>query len=321
MGSEGNDNEVKMIPCLVFSEEIEEGSEEWRDMSRKVREACETHGCFVLVHNRTSLMRLQEEMLTAMKDLFDLPEETKMKHTSPKPYRSYHANCPVIPLCQSFGVDDAPHPFTAQAFTHLMWPHGNPSFCETLRSMSEELLELNLELMKMIVEGFDLPKHYVFDVERMKSTSNFRMIKYKPPPSSSSGQDLETGLIPHTDKCAITTLCQNDVQGLQVLSKQGQWIDVNVPRHGVVVVVGDILKAWSNGRLHAVTHRVMMGGEKERYSFASFALPEDEDEIEVPPELVDADHPLLYRPFTYGEYLDYYISSLLENALEVFAGV
>lgn len=128
MGSEGNNPMTTMtVPCLVFSE-VEEGSDEWKAMSRKVTEACETHGCFVLLHNRASLIRLQEEMLTAMKALFDLPEETKMKHTSPKPYRSYHANCPIIPLLQSFGVDDAPQPLTAQAFTHLMWPQGNPTF-------------------------------------------------------------------------------------------------------------------------------------------------------------------------------------------------
>ncbi|XP_028779359.1 probable inactive 2-oxoglutarate-dependent dioxygenase AOP2 [Neltuma alba] len=141
MGSQGNTGEM-MIPCLVFSEgglELEEGSEEWRAMSRRVREACETHGCFLLLHNRGSLIRLQEEMLTAMKALFDLPEETKMKHTSPKPYRSYHANCPVIPLCQSFGVDDAPLPHIAQAFTRLMWPHGDPTSVDERGDAGTEL--------------------------------------------------------------------------------------------------------------------------------------------------------------------------------------
>lgn len=70
-----------------------------------------------------------------------------------------------------------------------------------------------------------------------------------------------------------------------------------------------------------MTHRVMMCGDKERYSIAQFALPNDEDKIEVPPELVDSDHPLLYRPFSYGQYFDYFTSSLQENALEVFAGI
>lgn len=82
-----------------------------------------------------------------------------------------------------------------------------------------------------------------------------------------------------------------------------------------------IMKAWSNGRLHAVTHRVMMGGDRERYSFGLFAVPKEDVEIEVPAELVDTDHPLRYRPFNYGQYFDFYTSSLKDNALEVFAGV
>jgi len=82
------------------------------------------------------------------------------------------------------------------------------------------------------------------------------------------------------------------------------------------------LQAWSNGRLHAATHRVMMKEGRERYSFALFAVPKDEVKIEVPAELVEANiHPLRYRPFNYGDYFKYYVSTLNHNALDVFAGV
>lgn len=119
-----------MIPILDFSSDelvLEEGSEGWKKMSKKVREACESHGCFILMCDKIP-KGLCEEMLMGMKALFDLPEETKRKHTSPKPYRSYNGDCPIIPLCQSFGIDDAPLGDTAHAFTNLMWPQGNPSF-------------------------------------------------------------------------------------------------------------------------------------------------------------------------------------------------
>jgi len=80
-------------------------------------------------------------------------------------------------------------------------------------------------------------------------------------------------------------------------------------------------QAWSNGRLHAVTHRVMLRGEKERYSFGHFAMPKEEMDIEVPDELVDNQiHPLRYRPFNYGEYFNYFVSNPI-GALEVFAGI
>lgn len=81
-------------------------------------------------------------------------------------------------------------------------------------------------------------------------------------------------------------------------------------------------QAWSNGRLHAVTHRVALSGGNERYSFGLFAMPKEEMDIEVPIELVDEKiHPLRYHPFKYGEYISYFVSNLKENALEVFAGL
>ncbi|KAM1167496.1 hypothetical protein ACFX14_029369 [Malus domestica] len=69
-------------------------------------------------------------MVTAMKALFDLPEETKQKHKIFKPYQSYEGRSPVIPLNESFGIDDACRLDAAQAFTNLMWPQGNPAFWE-----------------------------------------------------------------------------------------------------------------------------------------------------------------------------------------------
>ncbi|MED6209069.1 hypothetical protein PIB30_051132 [Stylosanthes scabra] len=81
--------------------------------------------------------------------------------------------------------------------------------------------------------------------------------------------------------------------------------------------------AWSNGRLHAAKHRVTMKGEKTRYSFALFTMPMDESKNEVPPELVDGNtHPLRYKPFTYGDFIKYFLSTLdNENALGVVAGL
>lgn len=313
--------ESEKIPCLDFSNNmlgLKEGSEEWKKMSKKVREACESHGCFLLIYEK-STKDLCEDMFMNMKALFDLPIETKQKHTSPRALRSYTCDCPINPLSESFGIDDAPFSDTAEAFTNLMWPQGNPTFCETLKTTNSKILELNFLILKMILEGYGLPKHYTSDIENMKSTSNFRMMKYHAPKSNKGG---EAGAIPHTDKGALTILCQNGVHALQVLTKSEKWIPLNIPQEGCVVIVGDILKAWSNGRLRAVTHKVVMSGDKERYSFALFAVPKEEVKIEVPSELVDDKlYPLCYRPFYYGDYFNYYISTREQNALDIFAGV
>jgi len=127
-------SESEMIPCLDFSMYDlgvvdQEESEEWKKMSKKVREACESHGCFIVMYDKNKIPKsLCENMFMGMKDLFDLPEEIKRKHISSTPFSSYNSDDPKIPLSQTFGIDDASHGDNAMAFTNLMWSQGNPTF-------------------------------------------------------------------------------------------------------------------------------------------------------------------------------------------------
>ncbi|KAH7524730.1 hypothetical protein FEM48_Zijuj06G0150500 [Ziziphus jujuba var. spinosa] len=303
-------SEAAQIPVLDFCKGgvglEQEGSERWKEMSRKVRKACENHGCFLLMYGELIPMSLRDEMLMATKALFDLPEDIKQKHRSSKPYCSYSGNCSVIPLSQSFGINDTTNLNAAQAFTNLI---------ETINSMSSKMLELNFIVLRMILESFGIEKYY--DSQVANTANVFRLMKYKVPPND----DAAIGLVPHTDKNILTLLFQNDVQGLEVLTKEGNWVQVEIPEGSFVVMVGDALKAWSNGRLYAARHRVTMRGDKERYSAGLFLLPKEEMVIEVPQEFIDKDHPLLYRPFKYADYLTYFVSNVSDDALEIYAGV
>ncbi|KAH1124599.1 hypothetical protein AAZX31_06G069200 [Glycine max] len=228
-----SEREIMMIPCFDFGKALEEGSEEWKEMSKKVREACESHGCFLLVCDEMIPKGVREEFFSNMEALFDLPEERKMKHISPKPYSSYSGKSPVIPLSETFGIDDVPLSASAEAFTNLMWPQGNPPFCETLKIMSSKMLKLSSLILKMIVEDYGIQQHYISDVEKMKSSSNSRLIKYKIPENNN---DSNTGLVSHTDKNALTIICQNEVQGLQVLSKTDNWIELEMALWSLLVI-------------------------------------------------------------------------------------
>ncbi|KAM7256235.1 hypothetical protein ACFE04_011976 [Oxalis oulophora] len=126
MGQGDDHLQENSIPILNFSS-FNENKSSIAEMSRKVREACENHGCFIILYDKIS-KELREDMFVAIKSLFDLPEETKNKYRNPKPYRSYLGKCPIVPLHESFGIDDAPSLKAAQAFTTLMWPEGNTSF-------------------------------------------------------------------------------------------------------------------------------------------------------------------------------------------------
>lgn len=60
-------------------------------------------------------------------------------------------------------------------------------------------------------------------------------------------------------------------------------------------------------------------GEQDRYSCGLFSLPKEESIVQVPSELVDKEHPLLYRPFIFAEYISFYASKLSDDALEIYA--
>ncbi|KAJ9168377.1 hypothetical protein P3X46_019912 [Hevea brasiliensis] len=316
---------VAQIPLLDFSNEalgLEFGRKSWRELCNQVREACETHGCFLLTYEKIT-ENLREDMFMGIKALFDLPQETKTKYVNPKPYRSYSGKSPVVPFYESFGLDNAQKLEAVEAFTNLMWPEGNTSFCETIHVVSSEMLELNFVLLKMIFESFGMENYYASHIQ--DSTSLFRVMRYIARPSGDSDtvddDDKAIALRAHTDKNAITILCQNEVQGLEVQIKDGNWAQVMVPRDALVVIVGEALKVWSNGRLQAARHRVVVRGDKDRYSCGLFSMPKEETMIEVPSELVDKEHPLLYRPFIFADYISYYASKLSDDALEIFAGI
>ncbi|KAL6005833.1 hypothetical protein ACLOJK_041716 [Asimina triloba] len=199
-------------------------------------------------------------------------------------------------------------------------------FCfvsKTIHSMSTGMAELSMIIRRMIFDSYGA-------VERQGEEKDcdllFRMMKYGAPMSN----DLALGLVPHVDKTWVTVLCQDGgVQGLQVMPKDTEgsdnWMDVPLSGGCFVAFIGEAFKAWSNGRLHAVHHRVMLSGERERFSCGLFPIPKEGVMIEVPPQLVDQEHPLIFRPFNYQDYIRFLFSNMNEiyknNALERFAGV
>eukprot|EP00268_Persea_americana_P009919 TRINITY_DN1397_c0_g1_i7.p1 TRINITY_DN1397_c0_g1~~TRINITY_DN1397_c0_g1_i7.p1 ORF type:complete len:319 (+),score=39.49 TRINITY_DN1397_c0_g1_i7:204-1160(+) len=318
MGSES----PTQIPFIDFCSDpgaLEPGSVGWSLLCQEVRAALEMYGCFELAYDGLPV-QLRDDMFEAMKRLFDLPLETKLKNYSTKIYHGYIGQSDVVPLYESLGVEDASRLDAARAFTDLMWPEGNPWFCDTLKSLSERMWELENLVRRMIYDSYGAGKYCELDVEN--SSSIFRVMKYKAP---EQGEESAMGLLAHTDKNMITVLCPNQVEGLQVQSKEeGDWIHLTPRTHSFIVIIGDTLKAWSNGRLHPVRHRVVMSGVKERFSCGLFSIPNEEMTIEVPPELVDKDHPLLFKPFKYMDYVSFAHSENgmnTENALETYAGV
>ncbi|KAE8680754.1 pleiotropic drug resistance protein 1-like isoform 1 [Hibiscus syriacus] len=278
------------IPVIdVFDENSKPGSDAWISRCKDVRAALEQYGCFLATYDKVS-SQLQDDVFLSLQQLFNLPTQIKVQNSSDKPYFGYFKH-PCIPLSESMGIDNPTILEGTQGFTNLMWPNRNKTFCESIHAYSKLVSELDRMVKRMVFESYGVGKYYG---SHIKATDYLlRLINYRVPHED----EREIDACPdHTDKSFMTILHDNEVAGLQVKTKDGDWIGVEPSGSSFLVIAGDAFLAWSNGRIHSPIHRVIATeAGKERYSLAFFSF--SGEIIQTPKELVDEAHPQLFKPF------------------------
>ncbi|GFQ02987.1 probable 2-oxoglutarate-dependent dioxygenase aop1.2 [Phtheirospermum japonicum] len=308
-------SETISLPIINFSN-LKQQTPTWESVKSQVLKALQEYGCFEAVFDEIPLI-LRKSIIDGLKPLFDLPLENKLRNKSNKPYHGYVGQHAMVPLYESLGIADALSHGQIDNFTNLMWSQGNPILSKNIESFSEQLSELDKIVRKMVLEGLGLEKYMD---EHMNSTSYLvRVQKYDGPKCD----ETKLGLSAHTDKNMVTILYGNEVRGLQVLTKDGKWINAEPSLNSFIVLIGESFHAWTNGRLHPPCHRVMMSGDEARYSIGLFSVPKSGYMIKAPEEMVDEDHPLLFNPFDHIKFLDFYFSEAgrsSPSALRAYCG-
>lgn len=133
-----------------------------------------------------------------------------------------------------------------------------------------------------------------------KPVSQLRLLHYVRQNTVTDPQSINMGA--HTDYECLTLLHTRN-RGLQVMTRDDRWIDVPVDPDVLIVNIGDMLEAWSNGLLRSTPHRVL-NLSRERFSIPYFVAANYETVIEPFPQLVGTEQPAQYRPFVAGEHLE-----------------
>ncbi|KAK7396205.1 hypothetical protein VNO78_17040 [Psophocarpus tetragonolobus] len=309
----GSEPELK-LPIIDFSSvDLESNVAEWESVKSQVHIALEEYGCFEAVFDKVPL-DLRKAMFLEVEELFNLPLLTKQRVVSSRPYHGYVG---PLQLYESMGIEDVDFHDQVESLINILWPQGKPSFSKNLQYFTEQVTRLDKMIRKMILESLGVEKYLD---EHMNSTNYLaRLIKYEGPQTN----EAKVGIAEHTDKNIFTTLCQNQVDGLEVQTKRGEWIKCKPSTpNSFVVVTGDTLYAWTNGRVHTPVHRVMVSGNEARFTIGLFTVPKPGFIIKAPEELVTEDHPLLFKPFVQSEFMKFVRSSeAIKNALKVYCGV
>ena len=184
-----------------------------------------------------------------------------------------------------------------------LWPAQPPGFHAALTALYGGFDALGRELLEAVALGLDLPRDWFADKTSL-GDSILRLAHYPPVPPDASG--VRAGA--HEDINVITLLLGAEEAGLEILTRQGDWLAVNPPPGALVVNVGDMLQRLTNDVLPSTTHRVV-NPPRERRAMARLSMPffvhfQPDFEIHTLPSCIGPGRPDAYpRPITAHAYL------------------
>ncbi|SNR66745.1 isopenicillin N synthase family dioxygenase [Puniceibacterium sediminis] len=179
-----------------------------------------------------------------------------------------------------------------------VWPKV-PGFKEVVARYYASVSALGRLICSGLEVHLGLPQGAMTD-HMTKPISQLRLLHYVRQKETADHQSVNMGA--HTDYECLTLLHTRN-KGLQVMTRDDRWIDVPVDPDVLVVNIGDMLEAWSNGLLRSTPHRVL-NLSPERFSLPYFVATNYDTVIRPLPELVSSEQEAKYEPFLAGAHLE-----------------
>ena len=176
------------------------------------------------------------------------------------------------------------------------WPN-LPHFRKTLLAYYAACAALGARLHRAFAQDLGLgPDFFADKFDRPMAT--LRLLRYPTPQ-----EGLRIGAGAHTDYGNLTLLATDDVGGLEVRTRAGQWMAAPFVSGAFVVNIGDCLMRWTNDVYVSTPHRVVNRSAKERYSIAFFYDPNPDAMVETIPACVPHGERSRYPPILAADYL------------------
>lgn len=270
---------------------------------------------FVSVRNHGIDQELIDVLYHNVQSFFNQPEAIKRKYEIPglagqRGYTSFgkeHAkgsDAPDLKEFFQFGQTVGSHETSDEEYPDNVQVQEVSSFNEKFLEAYRAFEKSGGALLSAIAIHLGLGEHY-FDEHIHLGNSILRAIHYPPilhePKSAIRAEQ-------HEDINLITLLVGASADGLEILSKDNEWLAVKAGPGEIVVNVGDMLQRLTNDRLKSTTHRVVNPPRElwhtSRFSIPFFLHPKSNMSLACLSSCIDDKHPKLYEDYTAGQYLD-----------------
>ena len=180
-----------------------------------------------------------------------------------------------------------------------VWPAAMPALKPSVHPYFEAASACAEDLLRGFALGAGLDaEHFIRLRDRPVSRGS---LQYYPPQPDDAGED-RFGVAPHTDFGVLTVLCQDEIGGLQIQRRNGDWAAMPPIPGTLVVNIGDLLERWSNRRYRSTVHRVINASGRERLSLVLAYDPNFETLVDPRAFCADGETPH-DAPITCGDYL------------------
>lgn len=229
---------------------------------------------FVIVTNHGVPKETLDAAYALARKTFALPEDVKQRYETPNngrdtgyaSFRVEHAkDDPRGDLKEFWHVRMNVPP------ERLQWPAEVPEFGSVSSALFSALDGVAANLLGLLDRHLGEPDGTFAGMVRGGNTL-LRLLHYPPIVGSPDGMRSA----PHEDINFITLLVAATASGLEVKARDGTWIPVDNPPDAIIVNSGDMLQAYTAGRIPSTTHRVVNGDGGERYSIPFFVHPRSE---------------------------------------------
>ncbi len=302
------------IPVVDLNDFVNGTTEQKSTFVQQLGKAYEDVG-FVAVKNHGIPADLIADLYKYVQQFFSLPSERKKKFEDPelagqRGYTSFgkeHAKGSEAPDLKEFfqygQVVPGDHKLKSQ-YPDNVKVNDIPGFNETFFKAYRAFEKSGKSLLQAIALYLNLNEHY-FDDFVEEGNSIVRAIHY-PPITSEPKSAIRAEQ--HEDINLITLLVGASADGLQILTKNNEWVNVTSLPDQIVVNVGDMLQRLTNNKLKSTTHRVVNPPRElwhtSRFSIPFFLHPKSDMSLATLKGCVDNKHEKAYKDTTAGEYLD-----------------
>ncbi|MGD2173041.1 MAG: 2-oxoglutarate and iron-dependent oxygenase domain-containing protein [Gammaproteobacteria bacterium] len=296
------------IPVIDISSLFANRRDGMRYAADEIAAACERIGFFYIVGHGVH-REIVDDVFRQARRFFDQPQAFKQRLLFDDNDRGYKGPGniavpgypPDLKEVLDLGVDlpaDHPDVVAGKPFHGPnQWPD-LPGFREALTAYYREVGNVGYELLRLFALSLDLDETYFLPFHDNPHIT-WRIMRYFPG-DYARGQ---FGTAPHTDFGTLTLLAQDDLGGLEVWSRDGEWIRAPHVPGSFVVNIGDLMACWTNDRFTSTAHRVINRSGRNRYSIPMFYNPEFDAVAECLPGCHDETNPPRYQPIHYGDYI------------------